>query len=424
MNFVECIRFNGNLIGCGERVPVVFDMQVDRCGKLNLHFEPLTSRAGMRIINWPRPGRNVEYLDLEGTSSTGEQLYSDSFYMTSFESSSDVTEGTTIKFFGRCAQAKLLRGMQAPSPHKQLIWYLRQFETFGPMRRDTAFGRVRASGAQPSDNSKHLTGHIAIEAPDDTDEGWWEQSDKLLDHITRVLSLARGTYLRPIVERRVQGSTDIFKVSELDLGENPFLSPFHPQNLQPIFDCACDSFAELAVVMKSLDPAIQWLLAPASYDEIRLISAMTALENIVEAAYPEKKTRIVPRGTFDKFAKAVRTVIRERGLPQALQLKLPELNRPPLIDKLTRYVDERGIIIADFAQNALEELIKARDVIVHRGLYFEADDPDQVDVWEHIIVPKELAIRILLKALRFEGSYFSALHEGKQLSFPSCRPLS
>ena len=61
---------------------------------------------------------------------------------------------------------------------------------------------------------------------------------------------------------------------------------------------------------------------------------------------------------------------------------------------------------------------------MHRGLYFEADDPDQVDVWEHIIVPKELAIRILLKALRFEGSYFSALHESKQLSFPSCRPLS
>jgi len=378
----------------------------------------------MRIVKWPRPGRNVEYLELEGTGSSGEKFSSDNFYMTSFKHSSDATEGTIIQFFGRCAQASLLREMQIPSPRKQLIWYLRQFEAFGRLRRDTAFGRISASGARPSDNPKHLTGQIVIEALDDTDEGWWEQSDQLLDHVTRIMSLARGTYLRPIIERRVHGSTEIFKVLELDVGEKPFLSPFHPQNLRPIFDCACDGFAALAGAMKSLDPAIQWLLAPASYDEIRLITAMTALENIVEAAYPEKKTRIVPRGTFNKFAKAVRTLIREHGLPQALQAKLPELNRPPLIDKLIRYVNEQEIVIADFAKHALEQLIKARNAIVHRGLYFDADDPHQIDVWEHILVAKELGIRILLKALRFEGSYFSALHEGKQLSFPSCRPLS
>src|SRR5437016_3935605 len=82
--------------------------------------------------------------------------------------------------------------------------------------------------------------------------------------------------------------------------------------------------------------AFQWLLAPAAYGEIRLMTAMTALENIVGRAYASP---IMSPNKFAKFATAVRDLIRQRDLPESLQTSLPELNRYPLIEKMTRYID-------------------------------------------------------------------------------------
>jgi len=148
---------------------------------------------------------------------------------------------------------------------------------------------------------------------------------------------------------------------------------------------------------------------------------MTALENTLESAYPEKTNQIAPRAIFKKFEKAVRALIKQRGFPQALREKLPELNRPYLLEKITKYINDREIVIDDFPKNALKEIIKARNAIVHQGIYFDYVNPTQVDVWEHVMVARELVVRIFLKVLRFEGNYFSLLHEGKQLRFPSCR---
>jgi len=262
LNFLESTRFTGTLIGNGDSVSVAFQVSIDSCGVLNLEFEPLPfTDPGWRIIRWPRPGRNVRYLQLEGTSATGDQIHSNTFYLTSFNRGYGATENT-IQYCGECQQAEIERDLASTVQHSQLIWHLRQFEALGPLRRDTNFARVVASGSEARNNPKELTGYIAIEALDKgEDETWWEQSEKLVDHVARVMSLARATYLSPPIERRTQGTTEILKIRNIEIGERPFLTPFHRHNLQQIFDRACDSYTDVSTILKSLDPALQWLFS-------------------------------------------------------------------------------------------------------------------------------------------------------------------
>ena len=369
-------------------------------------------------------GQETRLWKLHGIGPAGEVISSEDFAITGYRNQVRPEGGeTTLK--GQCFEAEIVEKYSKPSI-PQFRWGFRRFRSFSGMRQEIVEGGLLFAGGAPPDpdDSQILTGSIAVKADQpEVPASWWEEIETRVDHVRRVLSLASGVYLQPYIEDRLEGTEHRLRIFRRGKTPQPFLSPFHFLDLEPIFETACASSPEIRARFLELDSALRWLLAPGHYDETRLLGPMTALENIVEQSYPSNKHPLVKRNLFEKFAKGVRALVREMELPDEILAKVPELNRANFIDKVRRYVDEQEIVIADFPNGGLEPVIKARNVVVHTGIYLD-DRPDRIDLWDHILVARELVIRILLDALKFEGNYFSALHGDEQVRFPSCRRLT
>lgn len=416
-------RFEGSVSGENWIVPVVFAAEVDARGELQLAFDPLPLTAETLKLRTGESGQKALQWVLRGQGPAGETIHSTTFSITGY--THHVAEESEISFSGVCSQADIVEIIPQPLPYAELRWAMRRFRSFNWLQHPIEGGTIYAGGAAPdSQDSQLLTGTIIVKADvANVAPSWWVEADAHADHLRRVLSLASSVYLLPYVEIRLEGRERRLKVLRRSKAPKPFLPPFHFLNLGPIFTTACTPTPEVRARFLQLDSALRWLLAPGHYDESRLLGAMTALENIVEGAYPSNKFPIVTKSAFEKFAKKVRTLIREENLPEAVIKKVPELNRDSFIDKVQRYVDEHGIVTADFPNGGLDPVIKARNAVVHTGIYFK-DTPGQIDLWDHILVARELVTRILLDALEFEGNYFSYLHGDQQLRFPSCRRLT
>ena len=59
---------------------------------------------------------------------------------------------------------------------------------------------------------------------------------------------------------------------------------------------------------------------------------------------------------------------------------------------------------------------KARDLIIHRGYYYEEGNNYQDDLWKHVTIIREILVRFILTAIGYEGdyiSYFGGAHQAK-----------
>jgi len=412
-------KFTGTLKGKGATVPASFHASIDSRGALCLRLDPIPfSKEAFTFWN-DGDGRYSEHFSLTGVSAGGDTFTSDSFSLTSRTHRVEQME-SQLDFQGHCAEAVLEQRTPEPIKPPQMRWYFRQFETFHTHRHETAFGRVEVAGARHPSDDQALTGYLAISARDDTHATWWNTAEATLAHVARVLSLASGTYLRSYVTVRLDGTVTRLQVNRRSDAAAPFLPPFIHLNLGPIFRQACESFATQQDRLLALDPALRWFLAPAQYDEARLLQTMTALESIVDSS--DKAEPLMPEG-FDTVATTVRAALRALNVPAAMLDKIPELNRRSFRARLQAYLCERAIVMADFPADSVRRLIKARNGIVHRGVYYDDSRGTQTNIWEHIVHARELVIRVILAAIGFRGNYFSMLHNHRQIAFPECRPV-
>ena len=426
MSIVSAIEFEGSLRDAERTIPVQFSAEVDEDGKLQFAFrDPEPTADAFRLVGQGfSRGDGLRYFHLEGTGSAGETIASDTFHVASYSHRSDDT-GSHLSFGGGCREADLILPLEGPVARPTLIWATRRFQSFSGLQANLLEGAAWMGGAKPeASRPQRLTGGLKIRnAGSEATEVWWSEAEQAAEHVFRVMSLACGVYLRPYLQRRVAGQQEHLKVSAYSDAPESFLPPFHFLNLEPIFACACSADAAGREQFKRLDAALQWLLSPAHYDEIRLLTAMTALENVVEETYPSDAHPIIPKPEFKRFEKQVKALIRDAKLPTALEAKVQELNRLSFAEKLARYLDAHDVVVADISAEKFAAVIKARNGVVHRGVY-PHDEDGQPDIWQHIVTAREVLIRIFLHALNFEGNYFSNLHRDNQLRFPSCRRLA
>jgi hypothetical protein len=70
--------------------------------------------------------------------------------------------------------------------------------------------------------------------------------------------------------------------------------------------------------------------------------------------------------------------------------------------------------------SAIKKLVDLRNDIVHRGMSAGAQD-----LWESIILVREIIVRIVLTMVKFEGQYECYIGGGQHTrQFPPCRPLT
>ncbi|WP_444609304.1 hypothetical protein [Blastomonas fulva] len=415
--FFARTRFEGSLSGHGSTIPVGFDAWIDELGVLHLQLDTMaySPEAGALSIHQP-PGSSVDLLELTGTSAEGHRLISNSFCIT------HLRHGSEYELQGDCYDVEIAfpQNPGQDTSHDTRAWRVRQLSTFRPIARDTPLGRMVIGGPQQGQGSQDPNGFIAIHRPEgDTNENWWEESDRLLTHVARVLSFASDTYLRPIIEERYDKGRVTVRVARQGRASSPYMAPFHFLNMQPIFDCACQSYFDRYAEIEQLDAAIRWLTAPVAYDESRLINAMSALENILARCGIDRIDYFLGNAAFKKVAKAVREALNVISAPEAMIPKIAELNRRSLSDKVEALLATRGIRSDDFPEGWLKTVIQHRNVIVHTGISQDYGDTEP-DTLDHTIWVREVVTRIILDRLGFVGAYRSWLHHDEQLHFPEC----
>lgn len=417
-------RFAGALSGHGSTIPIGFDAWIDGLGTLHLELDRIPfSREAYALQVDQRPGTAVDLIAIEGTSAAGHRLRSDSFHIAHFSHGSQ--PGAELSYQGDCHDAEL---ELPPNPDRDTsrdtrAWRVRQFRTFRRIARDTPLGRVIVGGPRQNRESQDPDGFIALHRPaGDATDGWWEESERFLTHLARVLSFACDTYLRPVIEERYDGGRVTVRVARQGRASGPYMAPFHELHMEPILACACDSYFTRHGQVEQLDAAIRWLTAPVAYDESRLINAMSALENILDRCGLEQVDLFMRASPFRRVARRVREALVAADAPDGMADKIPQLNRRSLADKVMALLDAREIVVDDMPDNWLAIIIRQRNTIVHTGVSQELGELEP-DTLNHTIWAREIVTRIILERLGFVGAYRSWFHHDEQLHFPECLPM-
>ncbi len=421
MPFFEPTRFEGSLSGHGSRIPLGFTASIDDLGRLQLELDRIPySREAYALHVHQRPGTPIDEITLSGASEAGHTFHSDAFFIAHYSHGSQ--EGQELSYQGQCDDAEL----ELPaSPGRQSrrharVWLVRQLRTFRRMSHETPLGRVVIGGPRQDQEAQEPNGSLAIYAPEgDGGDNWWEESERFLTHLARVLSFACDTYLRPVIEERYTADRATVRIVRQGRASSPFMPPFHELNMEPIFAFACDSFFTRHDQVENLDAAIRWLAAPVAYDESRLLNAMSAIENILDRCGLSEIADFMTNSAFKGVAKKVRTLLEDIGAPSGMASKVLELNRRPLSEKIEALLLSREIVTSDLPGNWLATIISQRNLIVHTGVSGDIGDREP-DTLDHTIWAREIAFRIILERLGFEGAYRSWLHHDEQLHFPDC----
>jgi hypothetical protein len=151
-----------------------------------------------------------------------------------------------------------------------------------------------------------------------------------------------------------------------------------------------------------------------TYNEIRLVNAMTALENLIDSNIEPGEALILPRAQFEKVRKTLLSVINTclgKWSPELADDASRELNEKLLAARWKVPLD--GIDPA-----SLKGAKQARDKVVHRGQYYEDAKESDADLWTHVTIIREVAVRFLFTVIGYQGQYISHVGGYHDAIFP------
>jgi len=412
MMILDPVEFDGTIERGGQAVTVRFTAAIDGDGELQLTFQPIApNRAAFPFIPEQRVLEPLEQLTLRGRAAEFWSFESEAFHVSRWSHLTDHVEIT-----GYCSVAELSRPAK-PDQHDACAWYYRKLATIHPITTSTGVGTVVLRGYKDNADQEPVS-LLAIESKGQEDEPWWQEVERLLVHLQRVLSFACGVYLLPVYEQRFRGGHMTLRVAQRSRAPTPYLAPFRELFMEEIFGCAILSFYDQAAEVVRLDPAIRWLTAPVALAESRLINAMSALECILASS--EVAQFYINDAAFDELRKSTTKFLKGAKAPSGMAGKVRELNRRSFREKLQDLLARQPFPISDFPDDWLKGATEARNVIVHTGISPDVPAAD-ASLLDHVVRVREIVTRLMLAAIGFKGQYQSWLHHCADLSFPACR---
>lgn len=431
----EFKTFSGQLQANGCEITLSFSARIDQTGEVEFDFVPfaLTNNSTFIMDHWYSERSKVICYSLYGRSEDGFDFKTDNLFFSSLGHSSSKETGSLINPKGRCSSAKFSRKLSETVSKPIIRLYVKGFQNFHQLKSNCHLGTVKMYGKGTIDEFDTITGHIEVSPdiePTNLSE-WRIESDKFLEHIRRVMSFASASVLQaPIIEYVSGNDLEIAVLSQVSQKSSP-MRTIHYLNQQPVFDSAVKSFFNPPIQIKNLFFAIEWFAMDSTYNEVRLINAMTVLENIVASNLCDKETLIQPEKVFKKTRKLLRQVIKEcieKWGPEEtdkteeilieLNERLADLNRRSILNKFKILVDRWSVPLDGISDDDLRAAKRARDLIVHRGHYYEGDKDAVVDLWQHVCVVREIVARIILTAIGYKGGYCSYLGGYREAQFP------
>jgi hypothetical protein len=430
----ELESFTGHLSLGPERLPVTVRIGINAAGTLQLEFDTIKLTDGSRFlfVSWHSTTREMTYFSLDAVTANGTTFSTERLFFLSLNNRSDAS-GTWFAPTAKCDVGLLRYRLKTPAERPALRMRLKGFRNFGSLHEECSLGHVAAQGQHEIEDVDTVTGSFTIQAVAEVDPTVWKkEADKLLEHIRRIMSFAAASLLgSPIIEFFAGDTLEVSVRSEARQrsGTAPII---HFLTQESIFKAAVTSFFSPPVVVNHLYFAIEWFAMVATYNEVRLVNAMTALENLIDSNLSRDEALILPRNQFDKVRRVLFGIIRacvSKWAPDAaedvlieLNEKLLDLNRRSLLRKLEILKRRWSVPLGGIEDAALKAAKQARDKVVHRGQYYEDAKETDPDLWSHVTVVREVAVRFLFTAIGFKGRYISHMGGYHDAEFPPSAP--
>lgn len=437
-DLMEIKSFSGTLGAGGYSTPITFSASISYSGKIIFDFSliPLTPETAyiQKLFHKDKESQKFEDFTLSGTSEDGTEFKTEELYFVDLSHEQPwFVAAVNLKLVGNCRSAKLFSSLDEISPKPLLRIRLKGFQNFHRLKATCRLGLIEMGGASSIDDPETVTGAIEIRPeikPVDL-ATWHDEADKLLEHIRRLMSVASAATLQvPIIEYIVENKYKITVLSQSEHSPSG-LRVIHFPDQQSFFEATVKSFFEPPVQVKNLFFAIEWFSMDSSYTEVRLVNAMTALENLVDSNLADSDALIRPKGEFNKTRRLLRQVIKQciekwsdedsETVGEAvknLNEKLADLNRRSIFEKIKRLAELWSVPLDGISDKQIQSAKGARDLIVHRGNYYEEGEDKSDDLWEHVTVIREIVVRFFLTAINFKGSYCSYLGGYHITQFP------
>ena len=422
-------RFSGTISAAGEKFPVEFSLFAGPDCRLRFAVDPISPQDHVVLCGADgRPGLQAEEFSLASRSASGRALASEHISLSGWSYDKD---GYQIALSAR--EAVLKCPLETPVAKPILRLWFRGYRSFRNPPVKTRLGPLLVFGEAKSVGSDALSGGVAIEAPTaEPGAEWRKQADALLDHMQWGLTLAHGGRLQVPRVDYAEGSTEEVTFYE-GMGFRSEFPVFDRLRQQPFIQALVDCYERNGSSLPAdLRKALDWTRIETTYDELRFVTAMTALEALVNSNLPKHKRGgvIIPKDVFKNLQDALDEVVDTSDAlaayaPKRNQLKqgIRGINRRPLNEKLQVLFEHHQIPTDDFTGNEIRRMTKIRNEIVHRG-----DLPDDVkidgqvepvDIMVNIILARELITRIMLREIGFSGRYYCYIGGRHDREFPA-----
>ena len=301
-------RFDGTLSDGDRSMPIRFKARIGEDGEveLDIHAFRITKTNWFVRERFQDRGNVAEFV-LHGVTTDGLRFESDSLSFNSLGSRfSGIHNRHWSKPRGDCGKVQYFRVIDHARELPVLKLHLKGFDCFPPLYATCALGKIQIVGETKLSEADRLTGWIGIEAdtPPADINTWRAEAEKFAEHLRRILSVAASTMLQAPILEFATGESHEIEVLSQTRQHAPVMRVFHKLNLQPVLDAAIVSFFDPHVEVKNLFFAIEWFAMATTYNEVRLVNAMTALENLIDSNLSEEEALIEPRREFDKTRKA------------------------------------------------------------------------------------------------------------------------
>lgn len=410
--------YNGVIEIDGTRLEFSATVYVGKDFRLVVDVTPLDLSSGagnyLKVAqSYGKAGERVREFSLTAHSDTGKVLKSTNAFLTSLGSG---PHGHSISIATRIATIVVPTEQSVEKPIVRM-WF-RGFQCAPVLPIDTPLGQVSIFSKLDLVPHDEVSGGAVIESADKTDSSeWCRDAEAFLKYIRQGLGFARGGWLQvPAVKYYTGDKCEVtFYAGSGSQGELP-VQYFH---LAPYCKRLTARYFEGESIPDIIWAAVDWMQIDTMYHEVRFLTGMIALEAL-STKLPDTLKKYMPSDKFKPVQKELKTIIDQTidtESKQRLIDRIGNLNEKSFKERIEALFDHYGIESTDFDDNIIRSMVSLRNKLIHRGVA-----EDRHELWENIILVRELIARIFLKEIGFEGRYDCYIGGQHTRLFPSCTP--
>lgn len=416
-------RFLGELFVAETRLPISVIVSADRTGRLKFEVDSVevndvTRPAAVAVMrNSGRTGSSIQYYRLELQSEDGKRLVSDHAYDNGW------SHGDGLKIRLATAEARLTWRLVKPCEYPHLRFWLRGFSCMLRTSAEGPLGTAVAHGTRDIPDLMKMTGYVAVQANDrHVSSDWRGRAEDFLRFLRMGLSFANSGWLStPLVEFFIENEAEFIfynvggaNQSELDVQN--FL------DLEPIFSAFSKTHENIGHYRDILVTAIGWLIVDTHIDEVRFLSGMIALETLASHCLSKEQRRITSRIKANEIRDKISILLKKAGLHneqiEAMENYLSGINRKSLRQNISTLFAHWQVSREGIDDSSIRKVVDLRNNIVHRGMPVQNQD-----LWESIVLIREIIVRFVLHLIGFTGTYECYLGGLHTRTYPACMPV-